>query len=121
LQRCIDLTDYGGQGLITHLHPRSSQHRPKDHPPYEEFRRGKARDSFLSVHAHLVESRDFEHRPESVGITQTKDGGHQRCRLSTDVSLQPSRQGKLPRIALEGAPHGDGEATAWNQHAVRLS
>jgi len=90
LQRPIDLTDERRQGLITHLYPRSPQYRTDDHPPYEEFRRGKARDSFLSAHAHVTEPRDFEKRLESLGITKTKDGGHQPCSRGTDVSLQPS-------------------------------
>jgi hypothetical protein len=90
LQRPIDLTDDGRQGLITHPYPGSPQHRTDYHPPYEEFRRGKARDSFLSTHAHFAEPCDLEKRLESLGITKTKDGGHQPSSLATDVSLEPS-------------------------------
>jgi len=67
-----------------------------------------------------VETRDFEHRLESLGITKTKDGRHQPRSFGADVSLQPSSQGLLPWIVLNGTPHSDGEATAWNEHAVRL-
>ena len=88
LQSPIDLTDDGRQGLITHLYPRSPQHRTDYHPPYEEFWRGKARDSFLSAHVHFAEPCDFENRLESLRITKTKDGGHQPCGLGADVSLQ---------------------------------
>ena len=63
----------------------------------------------------------FEHRLESLGIIKTIDSVHQSCSLSTDVSLQPSGQGLMPRTALNGAPHSDSEATAWNEYAVRLS
>src|SRR5262245_9689267 len=91
LQRPIDVTDDGREGLITHLDPRSPQHRTDYHPPYEELRRRKARDSLLSAHAHCAEPCDFEKRLESLGIAETKDGGHQPCSLGTDVSLQPSR------------------------------
>jgi hypothetical protein len=90
LQRPIDLTDDGRQGLITHLYPGSPQYRTDHHPPYEEFRRWKERDSFLSAHPHFTEPRDFEKRLESLGITKMKGGGHQPCNLGTDVSLQPS-------------------------------
>jgi hypothetical protein len=121
LQRPIDLTDKGRQGLITHLDPRSTQHRADYYPPYEEFGRRKARDSFLTAHAHIVEPCVLEHCLESLGTTKTIDSVHQSCSLSTDVSLEPSSQGMMPRTALNGAPHSDSEATAWNEHAVRLS
>src|SRR2546422_1916694 len=90
LQRAIDFTNDGRQGLITQLYPRSPQHRTDHHPPYKKFRRRKARDSLLSAHAHFAEPCDFETRLESLGITKTKDDGHQPCSLGTDVSLQPS-------------------------------
>ena len=73
------------------------------------------------AHAHIVEPCVLEHRLESLGITKTIDSVHQSCSLSTDVSLQPSSQGMMPWTALNSAPHSDGEATAWNEHAVRLS
>jgi hypothetical protein len=73
------------------VHTRSAQHRTDDHTPYEDFRRGKARDSSVAAHAHFAKPRDFENRLQSPGITKTKDGGHQPCSLGTDVPLQRSR------------------------------
>src|SRR5262249_20384864 len=116
-----DVMDDGRQGLITHPNPRSPQHRTDYHPPYEEFRRRKARDSLFSAHAHVAEPCDFKKRLESLGITKTKDRGHKPCSLGTDVSLQPSSQGMRPGTTLNCAPHGGGEATVSNEHAVRLS
>ena len=113
--------DEGRQGLITHPYPRSPQYRTDHHPPREELRRGKVRDSFLSAHAYVTEPGNFEKRLECRGITKTKGARQQPRSIGTDVSLQPSSQGVMPRTALEVAPHGDGETTARNEHAVCLS
>jgi hypothetical protein len=79
------------------------------------------RDSFLSARAYVTEPGDFEKRLESRGIAKTKGAGQQPCSVGTDVSLQPSSQGVMPWTALNVTPHGDGETTARNEHAVRLS
>ena len=113
--------DEGRQRLITHPYPGSPQYRTDHHPPYEERWRGKVRDSFLSAHAYVTEPGTFEKRLESRGITKTKGARQQPCSIGTDVSLQPSSQGVMPWTALDVAPHGDGDTTARNEHAVRLS